>query len=126
MRSHRQRIDMASVENANYLHKDRIEHYEQMLLNYRKDPQKADRLSKQECVVCFYGSRIGGAAITFRDRAFCGDRCTSGNTNVDVMCRSCAKQAGLCKHCGADMDYKNRRTRNWPEVKEIPDGHDEG
>ena len=51
MRAHRQRIDMASVENANYLHKDRIEHYEQMLLNYREDPQKADRLSKQECVV---------------------------------------------------------------------------
>lgn len=125
MKSNRLLVDACRVERENYFHKDRIAHYEKMLDNYRNDPSKTNRLSKQECLVCFYGSRIGGAAVTFRDCAFCGCRCTSGNTDVDVMCLACAKQAGLCKHCGADMEYKNRRKRNWPDVKEVEhDGED--
>lgn len=35
-------------------------------------------------------------------------------TNVDVLCVDCARRAQLCKHCGADIDLKNRRKRTLP------------
>lgn len=73
------------------------------------DPERTDRLEDQQCQVCYYGSRIGGAAITTTECGICGVEMTFGNTNVDILCERCAREKNVCKHCGADMEYKNRR-----------------
>ena len=67
--------------------------------------------------MCFGGSRIGGAAMTRWTCAFCGKQAWCGNTAVDVLCHDCAAEHGLCKHCGADIDLKNRRVWNLPKLE---------
>ena len=99
--------------------KGRIEAYREILRKVDEDPDRKERLAAMECVLCWKSSRIGGAAITPAHCAFCGLEMVHGSTNVDAMCLSCAKHAGLCKHCGADIDLKNRRKRDLPEVIEI-------
>lgn len=122
MHRNRRKVDKASIEWANNLANQRIDCDRELISNVDNDPKRAERLAKQECPICFYVTgRIGGAAVTFAECAFCGTRIMSGNTNIDVMCGECAKAAGLCKHCGADIDLKNRRKRKLPVVVDIVD-----
>ncbi len=73
------------------------------------DARKQERLSSHECKACFYSSRIGGAAMTSRPCMSCGSVEMYGSTNTDVLCRSCATQHELCKHCGGDLEIRTRR-----------------
>lgn len=112
---YRRRVDKVSIERANDSHKQSIAYYRKMLEGFDKDPQRAERLAATLCHSCFYNqSRIGGASCTSEQCAFCDTVLHSGNTNVDVMCQECAKKTGLCRHCGCDMDLKNRRNRELP------------
>ena len=74
-----------------------------------EDPEKEKRLKQQLCNICYYGSRVGGAMITSKACESCGKEQTFSNTNTDILCQECAKNMGVCKHCGSDMNYKNRR-----------------
>lgn len=114
MKAHRQRIDSASIEWANETAKDRISYARKLVDAFDNDPNRDERLEHGECVICFGASRIGGAACTSRQCGLCDQIVRSGNTNVDVLCIDCAKRHGLCKHCGADIDLKNRRKRVLP------------
>jgi len=67
------------------------------------------RLEEQECKVCYYCSKIGGTAMTFIECSECGKQLNSCNTNIDIICKDCAKKMKVCKHCGADMNEKNRK-----------------
>lgn len=115
MQAHRMKVDRANIERQNCSHKERIRFFRKFVQQCDEDPKRKQRLQAQECVVCFGGSRIGGSAVTFRQCAHCDERLNSGNTNCDVLCIDCAKKAQLCKHCGADIDLKNRRKREMPE-----------
>lgn len=119
MEARRKLIDRAFVERMNGEHKDRIRYYKKWVERVTADANRSQRLKAQECIICYGGSRIGGAACTRWTCAFCGKSGFGGNTNVDVLCIDCAKAAGLCKHCGADIDLKNRRKRTWPTVAEV-------
>lgn len=95
---------------------DRVNHQTNMgqeqLKTYRnivEDSERRERLKKQECPLCFYESRIGGQAITQTECSICGKEMTHGNTNIDCLCKECAKDKRLCKHCGSDIDLKHRR-----------------
>lgn len=77
------------------------------------DEQHNERLKSQECQVCYYGSRVGGASITTTYCGICGKEMQFGNTCVDVLCEDCAKKYDLCKHCGGDMNFLNRRKQTW-------------
>ena len=74
-----------------------------------EDPEYKVRREKQECVVCYYLPRIGGAMITTAECPLCGVKIHSGSTNIDLLCANCAKVHRLCKHCGADIELKQRR-----------------
>ena len=74
-----------------------------------EDPDYHDRIINQECQVCYYGSRVGGSSMTITECGICNKEMTFGNTDVDVLCIDCAMNKRVCKHCGADMEYKNRR-----------------
>ena len=88
---------------------DTLEHAK----NLETDPRKAERIEKSECVVCFYGSRIGGASMTNRECMSCGKNELYPSTATDVLCMGCAKKHDLCKHCGADIKLRVRR-KVWP------------
>ena len=89
----------------------------QALLNraeeIRSDARKNERVSKLECKACFYGQKIGGAAMTYRACMCCRTRVLYSSTNTDVLCVNCAGAHGLCKHCGGDLNMRARR-RDWP------------
>ena len=111
----RAKVDSSAISWETSRGKDRIAYYRKMLKNADEDPKRDERLRACECILCFYEkSRIGGAACTQTQCAFCDKVLYSGNTNIDRMCPECAKATGLCKHCGADIDYKNRRKRELP------------
>lgn len=119
MKSPRQRISAYSIERENERCKDRIANMRELLYKIDNDPQKKERIKDCKCKICFYqkGGRIGGAAMTQADCAFCGNSMMFGSTAVDKMCPDCAAKADLCKICGADMNYVNKRKRELPEVK---------
>jgi len=78
------------------------------------DPDKKKRLQAQECKSCFYVlGKLGCAAMTSRECSCCGKDMMFGSTCTDALCLDCAKKHGLCKHCGGDIDMKQRR--KWPE-----------
>ena len=79
----------------------------------KEDPRKKERMQANECKVCFYGSRIGGASMTNRECMSCGKDELYASTATDVLCMDCAKKHKLCKHCGADIELRVRR-KEWP------------
>lgn len=105
MRINKRKIDKVSIEWANNLAIDRIERAKLLI----DDPKKVERNKKQECVVCFYLPRFGGASMTTTECAICSKEMSFGSTAVDIICYDCANKNNLCKCCGADIDLKNRR-----------------
>lgn len=116
MDARRLNVNLPYIETRNYEHKARIRFYREQLALIDSDPHRKERLAVQECMMCYKSSRIGGVTFTFRQCAHCEEILNSGNTNVDVLCQGCAKKAQLCKHCGADIDLKNRRKREMPKT----------
>lgn len=123
MRARRRKIDPVTIAYANDRHKDAIRFWRRRLDGVDKDPDKAKRLASAECPICFYErSRIGGAACTQAQCAFCDKKLSSGNTCIDVMCTECAVKTGLCKHCGADVNLRSRRNIVLPErTEDLPE-----
>lgn len=122
MRMHREKMSMTSVAYANDRQNQSIAFWRRMLKKISEDVDRKKRLEKSICPVCFYrGSRVGGAACSQRQCSFCDEILHSGNTCVDMICSPCAKKAGLCCQCGADVNLKNKRVRVFPEsTPELP------
>ncbi|MEB8476678.1 MULTISPECIES: hypothetical protein [Acidithiobacillus] len=83
------------------------------------DPEWAQRIAAGLCRLCHYhGNRFGlaGAAMTQEPCMCCGKDQIYGSTRTDALCLECAKDTGLCKHCGGDRELQTGR-RNWPEPK---------
>jgi hypothetical protein len=98
------KFDLEEVRFRTTMQKSRLESFRKLL----EDPDKEKRLADQECVICYYSGKIGGAAMTDSHCGICDTTMHFGSTNVDRLCTVCAEKHKLCKHCGADMDYKNR------------------
>jgi len=113
MKQKPQKIDIVTFLNRTGQAKDRIESVLLRANKYKHDPDKKDRLSSQQCVWCFYTPTMAGQAFTSRECGLCGRDMKFGNTNTDAFCKDCAKEHGLCKHCGGDIKMRVRR-RNWP------------
>lgn len=75
-----------------------------------EDQNKETRLKALECIRCFYiDLRIGGAAFTSTNCGICSVEMRFGNTNVDIVCKPCAKKYNICCHCVATLDLKFKR-----------------
>ena len=77
------------------------------------DTDRKARLERQFCKACFYFTRMGGAACTTQPCACCASPERYGSTATDVLCKPCAKEHSLCKHCGGDVEMRVGR-RKWP------------
>jgi hypothetical protein len=80
------------------------------------DPDKEARLAAQQCRTCFYGGKLGGAAITTRPCAACLVDQRYASTYTDALCLPCAATHNLCKHCMGDSETRTGR-RKWPKVE---------
>lgn len=98
------KIDLEYVRYRTHIQRGRLESY----FKITTDSDKVKRLAEQECIICYYNAKIGGAAMTNSQCGLCDVTMNFGSTNVDVLCDACSKAHSLCKHCGADMNYKNR------------------
>jgi len=98
------KFDLEDVRYRTHMQKDRLESYKKFF----DDPDKLKRLEEQECVICYYNSKFGGAAMTDSNCGLCETKMNFGSTNVDKLCTDCSKMHELCKHCGADINYKKR------------------
>lgn len=116
MKARRKNIDRATIEWTNNGHRHLISSMRRRLKLCDEDADKSKRLAQSLCKMCYYeSSRIGGATCTFAQCGLCDANLSSGNTCIDALCLECAKKTGLCAHCGADVEYKNRRKRVLPE-----------
>lgn len=84
--------------------KTRLDRTIEHVRNLVNDPKKSDRLAQQQCVYCYYGCFMAGAAITSQDCAACGEEQTYGSTATDDMCQPCAEKHGVCKTCMANVN----------------------
>lgn len=116
MKLRRHKVSKSSIEVVNSLHKEKLNFWRRLLAQIDSDPQHKERIAMSQCGMCFYEkSRIGAATCTEVQCAFCDVILHSGNTNIDILCLECAANAGLCRHCGCDLDFKNRRQRLIPD-----------
>jgi hypothetical protein len=107
------KMDKAHMVSASGTAKGRVQHIIDLATAMQTDPRRKDRLAQQECIACFYGSRIGGSAMTNRPCGWCGAMQMYPSTNTDALCPECAQTHSLCKHCGGDIDMRAGR-RKWP------------
>jgi NADH pyrophosphatase NudC (nudix superfamily) len=83
----------------------RIEELKKKLEYYDDDPFNKKRTSERECKVCTYiNDNFAGQAFTDSYCGICGKKMTFPTTDTDKVCKECAKENGLCKHCGGRMD----------------------
>ena len=114
MRARKQTVDNASVANATWRAGEGIKRTQKLSEQFTTDPERSERLEKQECMACFYcPSRIGGAAVTVGVCGLCDKEEVFGNTCVDVLCKDCANRHDLCIHCGGDIESKQRRKQRF-------------
>lgn len=109
MKARRVVLDLAFVQNRTYLTNKARQGYIDIAKKLTEDPDSEERREKQECQLCFYNSRIGGAAMTDAECGKCGKLMHFCNTCTDVLCLECAKELELCKHCGADIEGRKRK-----------------
>ncbi|TNC80273.1 MAG: hypothetical protein C9356_15210 [Oleiphilus sp.] len=111
MKQRKAKIDRVSIAHANGNARRYAKGYMESVDNFRGDAQKKERLEKHLCKSCFYffKSRIGGAMMTSRACGLCDTEMNFCSTATDPLCLSCAKDNGLCKQCGGDIESKDRR-----------------
>lgn len=107
----RKKIDFASISWNTGHAKRYCNSIIELANSIQTDSRKKERIEKQECKNCFYPSRVSSACCSNRDCGICGKQIFSGCGDVNVLCKSCAKEFDLCAHCGGDIEMKNRRNR---------------
>lgn len=105
----KQKIDRCSIERANGEAKGRIEYYVKKAELLTTDPDFAVRLAGQKCLSCHYLPGLNGNAIQTVKCAICEATYMRDRLRGDPICSACAKENGLCRECGSDIDLKSRR-----------------
>ena len=112
MKIRKKNINLATISRSTYISKSMIESRVREAEAVINDSEKNKRLKQQECPACYYlRGRVGGAAMTTTECGLCGKIIHFSSTCVDVVCEDCAKRNNLCKHCGGDIECKQRGKR---------------
>lgn len=106
----KQKIDRVSIERKNSFNKHHIQSTRERLAAFDSYKVNKDTDLCGYCAV-FMPDRIGGSVMTTVCCAVCEKDMMFSNTNTDVLCSECAIENQLCKHCGGDVELKNRRSK---------------
>ncbi len=96
------KVDLVHVLKQTNYQRDRLDFYIRIV----DDPQRNLRLDKQLCRFCFYGGNQTVAKNYYEDCQFCNQRFCN---NLQLICKSCAKEKRLCVRCCCDIELKDRR-----------------
>lgn len=107
----------SNIVMATTMANNRIKSTLKLAERLQTDPEKSKRLEDQLCLSCYYYNAIAGQAFTNRECGLCGEDQLYGNTNTDALCKTCAKEHQLCKHCGGDLELRDKR-RKFPVINE--------
>ncbi len=99
------KLDMTDVLTASFNGREWLNR----TIDAANDTSKQKRIDAQECQRCFYVGKMGGCAMTSSPCGLCEKDMMFGSTCVDRLCIECAVEHRLCKHCGGDIDMKQRR-----------------
>ncbi|MBM5783156.1 MAG: hypothetical protein FJ368_07055 [Pelagibacterales bacterium] len=116
----RSKLDNSDISIRNGGKLDYIKKTLQLAKNLQEDPQKQERIKNCTCLVCWY--RSGGMhtnSFVHTNCKSCNKDLQFVNSNTDEVCIDCAKEHKLCKHCGADIEYKERRKQRIFNFKEV-------
>lgn len=116
MKHQRRKMTRANLESWTRQSNDRMQSLIDLGDDLRTDPFRKQRVGLCLCRMCYYGSRLGGASMTMEPCMRCGKEQMYGSTDTDALCRACAQETGLCKHCGGDRELRAGR-KDWPEAK---------
>jgi len=116
----RPKLTDSDISFKNWGKSDYVKQTIELAENLQKDPDKKERLKASECIVCWYrgGGMVTNACVHTSCKS-CNKELWFGNSNTDEICIDCAKEHKLCKHCGADLEYKERRKPRVFNFKEI-------
>jgi hypothetical protein len=105
------KLTLDEVRSSTHFAERRCDDFLTKAENLGEDRQAYERHKAQECLWCYYvaGNRIVGQAFTNYHCKGCYADFAHHNTGVPALCADCAKNHRLCRQCGADLDYKNRR-----------------
>lgn len=98
------RFDLTAMNLASFTARQYLEKLTKVI----EDRDWKKRCDVQECQICYYLTKIGGAAITTSRCYACYEEMIFNSTNIDHLCIDCARERDACKHCGADMGLKMR------------------
>lgn len=100
MKLDQQRINL-KTENR----KAMLNAYAQMI----EDLDIKKRWEASLCQICFYSKgRIAGQAFTSHECGICDEPMQFPSTDVNALCKNCAKLNTLCVHCGCSMRLTKR------------------
>lgn len=103
-------LSKSNILSATAMSKRWVESYKKKALALIEDKDKAKRIEACLCLSCYYlSNHIGGAAMTRRECACCDKEMLFSSTYTDALCKACARDNFLCKHCTADIDLKIRK-----------------
>lgn len=107
-------LDNVTIASATHSAKAIIGRTIEYARMFTDDPDKVERRKSGECPVCYYyKGRCGGSMCTEVECSKCGKVLRSENTCVDTLCLRCAAELSLCKHCGGDIDARQRRKQRF-------------
>lgn len=106
----RPKLTESDISFKNWGKSDFVKNTLELAKNLQEDFDKKERLSQSECLVCFYkkGGLATNACVNTNCRS-CNKEIWFGNSDTDELCINCAKKYKLCKACGSDLEYKERR-----------------
>jgi hypothetical protein len=111
-------LTLADIENRSAGMEEKISMWKKKLARLELDLQKEQRQKSQMCKACFY---LSGGLTTqaFTDKPCkrwgCHGRTKWNNGDTPDYCPDCATTMGICRRCGADQEYANRRSIKAPK-----------
>lgn len=102
-------FDNSRVANQTWVQRSHADAIIARAKTITEDSGRQFRLEVQECPICWENGKVGGTACTTKECDLCGVEMRFGNTCYDRLCLTCAKSIGVCRHCGADIDLKQRK-----------------
>lgn len=102
------KFDLEDIRFRTSIQKSRVIEHENITRKLVNDPEREQRLKEQECVCCYYISIMAGQGFTQSNCYSCDKLMQFSTTSQDELCSECAIKFKVCKHCGADINYKQR------------------
>ena len=100
---HLMRLKRIYNDDVKYLATKANDYFIQKCNRVVQDIEKEARILDQLCHRCYYNVSVVGMAFTDSECGNCGVHLQYSNTDIDLLCKQCAKELGVCVHCGSKL-----------------------